>query len=265
MQTSLPPTPPRCSGASGAAPGRQFAPAGRETKSGTRMSTPSGGRPHRQRESLHIRVARSAVARHRTSTGRRRFRRRAHRRWECRRRPPGPPGLPPRASTADLLAARRWCGRLSGSFNKTGSQSMRIGEPSGGERPRAAGCLRREGLGEKWAERLTCTLQRRGRPRLAAAANGYRYRREDAIRQPGRPGPAVGRCPHDTQRMAKVEGRGHEGRAAASSALAACMTLPMQTGTAEDIGVQYCSFRSEFHEAPDLLGVRENSSSNLDF
>ena len=41
-----------------------------------------------------------------------------------------------------------------------------------------------------------------------AVANEYRYLREDAMGEPGRPGPAVERCPHDPQRMAKVAGRG---------------------------------------------------------
>ena len=79
--------------------------------------------------------------------------------------------------------------------------------PSSALEPVEASCAGR-GRGETGAKRLTCTMQRRGRPRLAAAADGYRYQREDAMGEPGRPGPAAERCPHDPQRVAEVGGRG---------------------------------------------------------
>jgi hypothetical protein len=64
------------------------------------------------------------------------------------------------------------------------------------------------GRGETWAKRLTCTMQRQGRPQFAAAAYGYRYLREGAMGEPGRPGPTVERCPHDPHRGGQGRGSG---------------------------------------------------------
>jgi len=85
--------------------------------------------------------------------------------------------------------------------------STMVAGPSSALEPVEASAYKGGG-GEIRAERLTCTLQRMGRPRLAAAADGYRYLREGAMGEPGRPRPAVERCPHDPHRMAKVGGRG---------------------------------------------------------
>eukprot|EP01049_Picozoa_sp_SAG25_P014962 SAG25_NODE_2852_length_1351_cov_3.654952_1_plen_135_part_00 len=51
-------------------------------------------------------------------------------------------------------------------------------------------------------------MQRRGRPQLAAAADGYRYLRGGAMGEPGRPGPALERCPHDPHRGGQGRGSG---------------------------------------------------------
>jgi hypothetical protein len=69
-------------------------------------------------------------------------------------------------------------------------------------------CTQARGGGTGAEEQLTCTMQQQGRPRLAAAADGYRYLREGAIREPGRPGPGVERCPHDLHRVAEVASAG---------------------------------------------------------
>ena len=58
------------------------------------------------------------------------------------------------------------------------------------------------------------------------------------MREPGRPGPAVERCPHDSQRMAKVGGHGQGGRAAAGRQRAGCMHDLTQTELAEDRGME---------------------------
>ena len=48
----------------------------------------------------------------------------------------------------------------------------------------------------------------------------------------------MGRCPHDSQRMAKVGGHGQGGRAAAGRQRAGCMHDLTQTELAEDRGME---------------------------
>ena len=67
-----------------------------------------------------------------------------------------------------------------------------VAEPSSALEPVEASAYKGAG-GEIRAERLTCTYQQQGRPRLVGAADGYSYLREGAMGEPGRPGSAVAR------------------------------------------------------------------------
>ena len=95
--------------------------------------------------------------------------------------------------------------------------STMVAEPSSALEPVEASAYK-GARGEIRAERLTCTYQQQGRPRLVGAADGYSYLREGAMGEPGRPGSAVERCPHDPKSWRGGRGSWPGGRAAAAAA-----------------------------------------------